>query len=185
MVDPNLTSIIVILLRLLVPFTILRWPLAGTILAILADTSDIMIFEGFGYGFLSSIPYQYLDKVFDMWTLFFEFLIVRQWVDILARKTGMFLFGWRFVGFLVFMIFGIREAFFFAPNLFEYFFLAMLVIWKFNKKFELKKKSLIIILLIIGIPKITLEYFLHFKDPHQPFVSWVWFRDNVFYRLYD
>ena len=182
MVDPNITSVIIILLRVLVPFTILRWPLAGTILAILADTSDIMIFEGFGYGFLSGIPYHMLDKIFDMWTLFFEFLVVRQWVDILARKTGMILFGWRFVGFLVFMIFGLREAFFFAPNIFEYFFLTMLVIWKFNKKFELKKKSLIIILLIIGIPSLIKEYIMHFKYPDQ---TWNFFRDNLFYWLYD
>jgi len=181
-IDPNITSVIVILLRLLVPFTILRWPLAGTILAILADSSDIMIFEGFGYGFLSSIPYHYLDKVFDMWQLFFEFLVVRTWIDVLARKTGMILFGWRFVGFLAFMIFGLREAFFFAPNIFEYFFLTMLVIWKFNKKFELKKKSLIIILLIIGIPSLIKEYIMHFKYPDQ---TWMWFRDNVFYWLYD
>jgi hypothetical protein len=181
----DFAAIFVILLRVLIPFTILRWPLAGTALAILADTADVMIFEAFWYGFLEGVPYHVIDKIFDMWTLFFEFLVVRQWVDILARKTGMLLFGWRFVGFLVFIIFGLREAFFFAPNIFEYFFLTMLVIWKFDKKFELKKRSLAIILIAIAIPKVTLEYLLHFRDPHGPFVSWVWFRDNVFYWLYD
>jgi len=73
MVDPNITSIIVILLRALIPFTILRWPLLGGILALLIDASDIMIFDYFGYGFLSGIPYHNLDKIFDMWYLFFEF----------------------------------------------------------------------------------------------------------------
>lgn len=181
MIDPNITTIFVILLRFLVPFTILRWPLAGTILAILADTSDIMIFEAQGYGFLEGIPYHYLDKIFDIWALFFEFLVVRKWVDVLARRTGMILFGWRFIGFIIFLIIGLREVFFFAPNIFEYFFITMLVIWKFDEKFELKKKSLAIILLAIGIPSIIKEYFMHFTH----FSIWMWFRDNVFYWLYD
>lgn len=183
MFDPEITpQLIILLLRLLVPFTILRWPLAGTILAILADSADVMIFDYFGYGFLSGIEYHMMDKIFDMWQLFFEFLVVRQWADILARKTGMFLFGWRSVGFLVFMIFGFRGAFVFAPNIFEYFFLAMLVIWKFNKKFELKKKSLIIILLIIGIPSLIKEYLMHFKYVDQ---TSNFFRDNFFWWIYD
>ncbi len=183
MFDPNITpQVIVLLLRLLVPFTILRWPLAGTILAILADSSDVLVFDYFDYGFLSGIQYHVLDKIFDMWQLFFEFLVVRSWMDVLARKTGMILFGWRALGFLVFIIFGLREAFFLAPNIFEYFFLAMLVIWKFNKKFELKKKSLIIILLIIGIPSLIKEYLMHVKYVDQ--VS-NFFRDKLFYWIYD
>ena len=148
----------------------------------LADATDIMIFEGFGYGFLSDIPYHMLDKIFDMWYLFFEFLIVRQWIDILARRTGTFLFAWRFIGFLIFEITGLRAAFFFAPNIFEYFFLAILVIKKFNKKFILSVKSLVIILLIVGIPNLIKEYIMHFKYPDQ---TWNFFRDNVFYWLYD
>ena len=175
--------IIVVLLRFFIPFTILRFPLLGGILALLADATDIMIFEAFGYGsFLSNFSYHSFDKVFDMWYLFFEFLVVLKWADVLARKTGIILFGWRFIGFLAFIIFGLREAFFFAPNIFEYFFLTMLVIWTFNKKFKLKIKSLTIILLIVGIPNLIKEYIMHFRYPDQ---TWVWFRDNVFYWLYD
>ena len=183
MFDPNITpQIIVILLRLLVPFTILRWPLAGTILAILADTSDVLIFDYFDYGFLSGIQYHVLDKIFDMWQLFFEFLVVLRWKDVLAKNIGKFLFGWRFIGFVVFLIFGVREVFVFAPNIFEFFFLAMLIIWKFKPKFKLNKKSLIIILLIVGIPNIIKEYLMHLK--YQDQVS-NFFRDNLFPWLYN
>ena len=183
MVSGDFAAVFVILLRTLVPFTILRWPLAGTILAILADTSDIIIFEAFWYGFLDGIPYHILDKVFDMWALFFEFLVVLRWKDVLAKKAGIVLFSWRAVGFLVFIIFGLREAFFFAPNIFEYFFIVMLVVWKFNKKFELKRKSLAIMLVAIAIPKLFIEYLMHFKFQYGD--TWVWFRDNVFSFLYD
>ena len=182
MIDPNITSTIVILLRTLIPFTILRWPLAGGIVALLADMTDIMIFGGFGYGFLSDVPYHKLDKIFDMWYLFFEFLIVRQWIDILARRTGTVLFAWRFVGFLIFEITGLRVALVLAPNIFEYFFLTILIIKKFNKKFILNVKSLVIVLLIVGIPNLIKEYLAHVKYPGQiaPF-----FRDKLLWWIYD
>jgi hypothetical protein len=173
----------VILLRFFVPFLILRWPLLGAILALLVDASDVMIFEKFGFGFIANfLDYHQFDKIFDMWYLTFEFLVIRRWADVLAKKTGTILFGWRFIGSVIFILFGVREILFFAPNIFEYFFLAMLVVWKFNEKFELTKKSLTIILLIVGIPTLIKEYFMHFAYPD---ILWVWFRDNVFWWLYS
>ena len=176
--------IFIILLRTFIPFMILRFPLLGGILAMLADAADIMIFEAFGYGFLGNLDlsYQFIDKGFDMWYLFFEFLVVLKWSDMLARKTGMILFGWRAIGFVLLLILGLREVFFFAPNIFEFFFLAMLIIWKFNDKFKLGKKSLIIILLIVGIPNIIKEYIMHIKYPGQ---IGTFFKDNFFWWLYD
>lgn len=182
MVPGDYASIFVILVRTFVPFLILRWPLAGTLLAILADTSDIMIFEKFWYGFLSGIPYIYIDKAFDMWALFFEFLVVRKWSDTLARKTGILLFSWRAIGYAVFLIFGFAQAFFYAPNIFEYFFLAMLIIWKFNKDFKTNGKNLTIILLIVGIPNIVKEYIMHVVNANSS--TWVYFRDSWFWWLY-
>jgi len=182
MIDSNIAVFFVILLRAFIPFTILRWPLMGGILAMIADGIDVMIYEAFGYGFLSGIPYHYVDKVFDMWYLSFELIMILRWKDLLAKNTGKILYLWRFIGFLVFMIFGIREAFFFAPNFFEYFFIAMLVIWKFKPSFKLKLKSLIIIMLITGIPTIIKEYIYHYAYQNQ---VWVWFRDHLFWWLYN
>lgn len=181
--EADIVAIFIILLRLLIPFSILKWPLLGGILAMISDAIDVMLFEFFGYGFLGNLGFEYhqMDKVFDTWYLFFEFLVVMRWKDILAKRTGMFLFGWRFIGFLVFMFLGIREAFFFAPNIFEFFFLAMLIIWKFNEKFKLDIKKLTIILLIVGIPNIIKEYIMHFAYPNQ---TWVFFRDNIFDWIY-
>ena len=179
----EIVPIFVILLRLLIPFTILRFPLLGGFLAMLSDTIDIMLFEAFGYGsLLGNFQYHFIDKIFDMWYLFFEFLVVLRWKDVLAKNIGKFLFGWRAIGFIVFIIFGFREAFFFAPNIFEFFFLAMLIIWKFKPEFKLKKKGLVIILLIVGLPNILKEYVMHFKYQNQ---TWVFFRDNLFPWLYN
>lgn len=182
MISGDVAAIIVIIVRGLVPFLILRWPLAGILLAIVGDISDIMIFEAFGRGFLEVFPYHNIDKVFDIWYLSFAFLVVRRWTDPLARKTATFLFGWRFVGFLVFMIWNYRAAFFFAPNIFEFFFLAVLIIKKFNKKFKFTWKSITMVLLIVGIPNIIKEYIMHYKYPDM---TWDFFRDKFFWWMYD
>ncbi len=183
MISGDVAAIIVIIIRGLIPFTILRWPLAGGLLAILGDISDVMIYEGFGMGFFGSLPYHFIDKIFDIWYLFFEFLVVLRWKDDkLARNTGAFLFGWRAVGFFAFIAFGFRAAFFFAPNIFEFFFLAVLIIKRFNKKFKFTWKSLTIVLLIVGIPNIIKEYIMHYKYPDQ---TWDFFRDNLFWWMYD
>jgi len=46
--DGLVASLVVIGYRFLVPFLILRYPLAGIFLAIAADASDAMIFEATG-----------------------------------------------------------------------------------------------------------------------------------------
>ncbi|MEK6906813.1 MAG: hypothetical protein AABW81_04290 [Nanoarchaeota archaeon] len=62
----EIASILVILIRVFIPLTILRWPLAGAVLAILGDISDVMIYEQFGRGFLQVVPYHFTDKIFDI-----------------------------------------------------------------------------------------------------------------------
>ncbi len=178
----DIAAIIVIITRTLIPFLILKLPLIGAIASMIADALDVMLFEIFWYGFLEGISYHYIDKIFDMWYLLFEFLIVLTWKDKLAKKTGKILFFWRLAGFVLFMITGLRIFFVLAPNIFEYFFLAMLIIWLFKKDFRLDKKSLTIILLIVGIPNIIKEYIMHYAFENQ---TWVFFRDNLFSWIYS
>ena len=177
----SLIPILVILLRVFIPFSILRFPLLGGFLAMFADAIDVMIFEAFGVGFFKEFPYHHADKIFDMWYLFFEFLVVLRWKDILAKNAGKVLFGWRALGFIAFMLTGIRYSFFLAPNIFEFYFLTYLIIKKFNKKFKMTWKKLTIILLAVGIPNIIKEYIMHFKYIDQ---TWHFFRDNIFWWLY-
>jgi len=178
----DIALIIVILARILVPFLILKWPLKGAILAIIADAADVMVIEAFGTGFLGGFSYHHMDKIFDIWYLFFEFIVVMTWTDVFARRIGATLFTWRFAGFLTFMLTAWRPSFFVAPNIFEFFFLACLIIWKFDKKFKFTWKSSAIVLLIVGIPNIIKEYVMHFKFQDQ---TWDWFRDHVFWWMYN
>lgn len=176
----EITGIIVLALRLIVPFSILRWPLAGMILSIAADAVDVMIFEKFGGSFWSD-NYHMDDKILDIYYLTFAFIAVHKWKDLLARRTAKVLFFWRLVGFAAFELTGLRAAFFLAPAIFENFYVAWLVILKFSPKFYLTPFRLVLLLLVTGIPKIVQEYVMHFRYPDQ---TWHFIRDNILWRLY-
>lgn len=155
---------IVLALRILVPFTIFRWPLLGGILAFVADFYDFFLLNTFGWGFLTSESYQPVDKLFDIYYLSFEFLVALHWNDLLAKKAAATLFSWRLFGVILFEVTQIRKFLVLTPNIFEYFYLAFLTIKKFKPEFRLTKKILIILVVAIGIPKLIQEYILHYLE---------------------
>ena len=155
---------IVLALRLIIPFTIFRWPLLGGILVIAADFYDFPVLNKFGWGFLTSETYQPVDKLFDIYYLSFEFIVALRWNDLLAKKAAIGLFSWRLIGTVAFELTQLRKFLFFAPNIFEYFYIAFLGIKKFKPEFRLTKKILIILLLVIGTPKLIQEFVLHYLE---------------------
>jgi len=178
----------VVLVRLLVPFTILRWPLAGVFVSIIADAADIMVFEKMGGpGPIRWEDYHLLDKFLDTYYLAFAAWVAWSWEDALARTIAVSLFAWRFAGVVLFEVIALvageafRPLMFFAPSIFENFFIAWLVLQKVHPGFVLTKKSTITILLLVGIPKLVQEYVMHFGYQDQ---TWGFFRDNLFWWLY-
>ena len=95
----------VIALRLLVPLTILRWPLWGGLAAIVADACDILILQQFGF---SGVDYQRIDKPLDIYYLTFEAIVAQRWAPLL-RWTATALFVWRIIGFALFEATGARR----------------------------------------------------------------------------
>jgi hypothetical protein len=178
--------IIVVCIRLFLPLTVFRWALLGGVLAILGDICDVMIFEAFGSGPLQGDLYHNFDKFFDTYYLTLEFLVVRKWKNVIARRTAKGLFYWRFTGFALFEILSIfgyvfRPFFLLAPNVFEHFYIFWAFILRFVPKFKLTVKRLIIILLIVGLPKLVQEYFMHFAAQDQ---TWNFLRDHLFWWIY-
>lgn len=181
------TLIFVILIRIILPLSILRWPLAGAVLAILGDISDVMLFEAFGSGPLTGKYYHNLDKFFDTYYLFLEFLVSLRWTDGIARWTAAILFFWRFAGFSVFEITSalgapFRPAFFLSPNIFEHFYLFTVIMYKFRPNFKFVPISLSAILFLVGMPKVVQEWIMHYAYPDQ---TWHFFRDHLFWWLYN
>jgi len=177
-------SILVILYRTFIPFTIFRWPLGGAILSMLADASDVMLFQQFGYGYFDYFGpngYHFFDKFFDTYYLFFEFLVALKWTNALARRTAAGLFILRFSGAVLFELTKIRWLFVFAPNIFENFYLFYTIAKKWTRFETTSAKKLTIVLLVVGIPKIIQEYLMHFVYVDR---TWNFLRNTFFWWLY-
>ena len=170
-------ALLVILLRILIPLGIFRWPLLFGVIVMLLDGADVILVDGFA--FLTGEPgglgagYHGLDKWLDMYYLSFELVVSLRWSHALARNTSIALFLYRVIGFAAFELTGVRKFLFFFPNLFENFFLFYLAARKYFPRLVPRTFwGVVGALLILYIPKFFQEYILHFLEL-QP---WVWFK---------
>lgn len=161
----------VILLRLIVPVTILRWPLAGGVIAMLLDALDVLLIEVVGGSFDN---YAALDKGLDTYYLALEAFVSLRW-EPLARWTSLALFGYRAIGVLAFEVTQARWLLLAFPNLFENFYIAYLVLRRVAPAFALTPLRLAGLLVLLLIPKVAQEYLLHYAEA-QP---WDWIKRSV------
>lgn len=155
--------------RLLIPLSILRFPLIGILLAMLVDMYDwkfVSLATPEQYNF-----YQNWDKALDFYYQLFIIFIVFRFKDEIAKKTAIFLFLYRIAGLLLFYVTQNRNFLLLFPNIFENFVIFYLLYVFIAKKDILftSKKILAIVLAVLTIPKIIHEYFQHFlvKQPWE------------------
>lgn len=170
----GLGPIIVILIRLLVPLSVFKWPLFGAITSQVADALDVVLITLFNMGDFPPGSYAAIDKALDWYFYLFLAIISLKW-ETLAKWTSIALFSWRTIGVVLFEITGLRILLFIFPNLFLWFYLFWAARNKYFPKFELTKKKLAIILLVLLIPKLIQEYILHVIEA-QP---WNWIKLNL------
>jgi hypothetical protein len=167
-------QIVVIALRIVVPLLILKRPLAGGVIAMLLDGVDVIIVEFFGPGGMGS-HYHSLDKVLDLWYLGLEFWVSLRWTARLPRLISIGLFAWRLLGVALFELTGWRPALFIFPNLFEHWYLFVLVRDRWFPGIDLATwRQCLTWLVLLYIPKLAQEYLLHVAEA-QP---WDWFKDR-------
>ena len=154
-------TLLIIVLRLLIPLTILRWPLAGGILALLADALDIVFASLIDLGGLWQ--YHNLDKYLDTYYLALEAIVAQRWLA-LPRWTATLLFGYRLTGVVLFEVTNIRLFLFFFPALFENFFLFYAALLRFFPEYNLTPRRLAFWLAILLVPKMIQEYVLHYQQ---------------------
>jgi hypothetical protein len=156
----------VIFIRLLGPTIIWRYPLFGSLLAIVLDYFDLNILTYLEPNSLDK--YQYLDKILDFYYLGFEaYFALFFWKNIIAKSTALTLFLDRSIGVILFALTGYEPILVLFPNVFEYFFIFYLLQLKLFKKDHLQslKKSILIVILL-AMPKIAHEYLLHVNTTH-------------------
>jgi hypothetical protein len=178
---------LVLAIRLTVPLSIFRWPLAGGLLAIVADSIDIVIFQVLG--FPSFLSYHQIDKALDAYYLVIEALVVQGW-DPLPRWTATALFAYRMAGVAVFELTDARALLLLFPNLFEFFYLFYVAARRFAPSYELTPKRTAAWLGVLLVPKEFQEYALHYARwldhavaadiIHDDAIAvWDWLRDLV------
>src|SRR3954454_2296475 len=150
-------GVVALVIRLLVPLTLFRWPLAGGIACIVADTSDIVFFNIFGF---PDWDYQHFDKLLDLYYLAFEVALAQRW-ERCDRMLATGLFGWRLIGAVLFEVTGVRWILIIFPNLFEWYWLFVVAVRKYYPHYQLTVRRTLGWLVVLLIPKLAQEYALH------------------------
>jgi hypothetical protein len=175
-----MARLIVIGIRLIVPFTILRWPIGGGLLSLLADALDVVLVDLFA-GWLGEplefgSTYSQLDKLLDSYYLAFELYVSLRWKSVMLRWTSVALMGWRLLGVALLEVTGQREWLLVFPNLFENFYLYVAITLRFAPRLVPSSfPQLALVLVVLLIPKELQEYVLHHAQVHP----WQWVRDHL------
>jgi hypothetical protein len=97
-----------------------KWPLAGGLLAIFVDLTDLYLMNVLDLG---GIPdYQLFDKLADQVYLAVFLLVALRWTGP-ERAISIVLYAFRMVGFVLFELTGDRAVLLLFPNVFEFWFL--------------------------------------------------------------
>ena len=90
----------VVVVRLLLPLLIPRFPLPAIVASLIVDGVDQTIFQAFGY---DPPGYQGYDKAMDVYYLAIAYMAtMRNWVSPGAFQVGQFLYFYRLVGVVAF-----------------------------------------------------------------------------------
>ncbi|MEO6461649.1 MAG: hypothetical protein ABIP29_01085 [Candidatus Eisenbacteria bacterium] len=114
------------LLKLLAALPVLRWPLAGALLAIVADGLDVVVMNYVDLGGGGIRDYHLFDKLTDLPSLVTFLVVALRWQGT-DRAIAVGLFAWRAAGVVLFELTGWRGALIAFPNLFESWFLFVLL----------------------------------------------------------
>lgn len=167
---------IIAAVRLLVPLLIFRWPFWGALLCIAADGLDTFVLE---YLPADTIEQRYhtFDKFFDLYYLTIEALVVhRRWTDVLARRTGLALYALRLSAVILFELTQIRQLFLVGANVFENFYIYIAGRLEIDASYRIRSvRSLVLILLFVGIPKLFQEYVMHYRESQ----TWRFVHDHI------
>jgi hypothetical protein len=118
----TLEILVIAAIRIAGSLPVLRWPLAGGVLAILVDLSDLLLRDALDLGGVGD--YQSLDKWLDQVYLGTFLLVALRW-DGRARWIAVALYVYRLAGFVLFELTDARPLLLVFPNVFELWFLVV------------------------------------------------------------
>tara|TARA_B110000263_G_scaffold7792_1_gene6633 strand:- start:216 stop:740 length:525 start_codon:yes stop_codon:yes gene_type:complete len=152
----TLEELIISFARIFASLIVFKFNFFGAILVILIDFSDLFMMNLISLGGVRN--YQLLDKSLDLFYIGYFLLISLRWEKIL-RNISIFLFLFRILGFILFEFFQERIVLFIFPNVFEFWFLGITLL--FLLKTKITKRKIIVVLIVTTTLKLTQEYILH------------------------
>ncbi len=174
-VNASTGETVVIGLRLFVPLLILRSWVAGGVIAMLLDGGDVIITDALDMGGFGD-HYAELDKVLDSYYLALELLVALGWRNGWARVPAVALFGYRLVGVALFELSEARIFLFIFPNMFENWWLYVVVVMKwFPGAVPRDWRTVVIPMLALLVPKMAQEYLLHYAEAKP----WGWTQEHI------
>jgi hypothetical protein len=154
----TLEVVVIAAIRIAGSLPVLRWPLAGGILAVLVDLSDLLLRDTLDLG---GVPdYQSLDKWLDQVYLGCFLLVALRWGGV-ERRIAIGLYGYRMIGFVLFELTRDRGLLLLFPNVFEFWFLAVAFLHRFRPGFAWTPVRLAVVLAALSGLKELQEWALH------------------------
>jgi hypothetical protein len=145
-------------IRVLGSLPVLRWPLAGGLLAILVDLSDLLLRDTLDLG---GIPdYQSFDKWADQVYMALFLVVALRW-RAPERSVAVGLYLYRMIGFVAFELTGWRPLLLLFPNVFEFWFIAVAAIHHLRPGIAWRPAVLVPTLLVLLALKEVQEWALH------------------------
>jgi len=152
----TLEELIISAVRIFASLIVFKFNFFGAILVILIDFSDLFMMNLITLGGVRN--YQFLDKFLDLFYIAYFLIIALRWEKLL-RNISILLFVFRILGFVLFEFFQNRLILFIFPNVFEFWFLGITLL--FLLKSNITNRKIIIVLVITTLLKIIQEYILH------------------------
>ena len=168
-------ELIIIALRLGVPLLIVRFALVGGVVAMILDGLDVVLIEAIGLGGFGG-HYAELDKLLDSYYLTLELVVAFRWTSPYARVPAIVLYLYRGVGVVLFESTHARVMLFVFPNLFENWWLYVVVVARFFPRLYPRSPTTVAVpLVLLLVPKMAQEYLLHYAEA-QP---WDWIKRHL------
>jgi hypothetical protein len=145
-------------LKLAAALPVLRWPLVGAAISILADGLDVVVMNYVNLGGGGIRDYHAFDKWSDLFGLVTFFIVSLRWKG-RDRLVAIVLFALRVAGIALFEVLHWRGALIALPNLFESWFLFVLIRDAWLPKDSPRTQGLLLAGLVVS--KLVQEWVLH------------------------
>lgn len=149
--------VVFVLYRIATALPVLRWPLAGALIAIIGDFCDLFLMDAIG----GIADYQRLDKLCDLAYMATFLVVALRWHGI-ERPIAVALFAFRMIGEVVFELTNERLVLLAFPNVFEFWFIAVAAWHHYRPGAILKPRPTAVALAALLLGKEAQEYFLHY-----------------------